>query len=319
MTIESCFSPEISSAIQLASSTRAAVMLRGEAGTEKDRIAAVIHHESARSKKPFIQFSFAESTHAEELESELWGGLFELAHQGTLFLDDIEKAPLPTQAKLLRVLEERQFRKPGNGPMVSVDIRFISATPLNLEAEVRKGRFLEDLYYRLNVIPIFLPPLRQRKGDFPRLIDQFLERFNQENSKNIKDITGSALTYLTNYSWPGNIPEFENVLERACVLCKKGTLTLDLFLELGLPRTTNIVSGDPLEPVPEKINLPEAVETMEKQMIKEAMSKTGGIQKRASELLGITERMLGYKLKIYDLKETLLHHIPRVQEKVSPA
>ncbi|MBI1977805.1 MAG: nif-specific transcriptional activator NifA, partial [Candidatus Omnitrophica bacterium] len=221
---------DVYSSIDLVSSTKATVMIRGESGTGKELVAKAIHYQSERADKPFIKVSCAALPET-LLESELFGyekgaftgaqamkrGRFELAHTGTLFLDEIGDIPLATQIKLLRVIQEKEFERVGGVETIRVDIRLITATNKDLEAEVRAGRFREDLYYRLNVIPIFLPSLRERKEDLPLLVQHFLEKANRENGKNVKRVSDEAWEYVMNYSWPGNVRELENALERAVV------------------------------------------------------------------------------------------------------
>jgi len=312
---------DVYASIELVSQTRATVMLRGESGTGKELVAHAIHYGSDRADGPFIKVSCAALPDT-LLESELFGyekgaftgaaaskmGRFEMANGGTLFLDEIGDIPASTQVKLLRVLQEKEFERVGGTQTIRVDIRLITATNKDLEAEVRSGKFREDLYYRLNVIPVFLPPLRERHEDIPQLVNHFLQRANQENKKNVKYISDAAMEYLRNYSWPGNVRELENAVERAVVLCTGDTLVPELF---PIPGVRKIQTVSVLEHSAEGIvktqgtgngSLPKSVEELERQMIQEALRQTGGNQRKASRLLGITERMLGYKLKIYHLK-----------------
>lgn len=302
--------------LELVSKTRATVLLRGESGTGKELIAHAIHYHSDRAEKPFIKLSCAALPET-LLESELFGyekgaftgaaatkiGRFEMADTGTLFLDEIGDLPLSTQVKLLRVLQEREFERLGGTHTVRVDIRLIAATNKDLEKEVREGRFREDLYYRLNVVPIFLPSLRERREDIPVLVNYFLERAGRENKKNVKYISDEAMEILMNYVWPGNVRELENALERAVVLSKGDTLTPDLFPIPKDKSSPGLTTFNP-EPPPDSLPslLPKAVETLEKRMIESALEKTGGNQRRAAQLLGLTERMIGYKIKQYGLK-----------------
>lgn len=305
--------------LQLVSKTKATVLLRGESGTGKELIAHAIHFNSDRAEKPFIKVSCAALPET-LLESELFGyekgaftgaastkvGRFELANSGTLFLDEIGDLPLSTQVKLLRVLQEREFERLGGTQTIRVDIRLIVATNKDLEKEVRESRFREDLYYRLNVVPIFLPSLRERREDIPLLVNHFLEQACKENKKNVKYISDQAMEILINYAWPGNVRELENAVERAVVLSKGETLTPDLFpipKDIRGPGLTTFNPQAASEPLPSL--LPEAVETLERQMIESALQKTGGNQRRAAQLLGLTERMIGYKIKQCGLKAKL--------------
>lgn len=302
--------------LELVSKTKATALLRGESGTGKELIAHAIHYHSERSEKPFVKVSCAALPET-LLESELFGyekgaftgantnkiGRFEMANEGTLFLDEIGDLSPSTQVKLLRVLQEREFERVGGTRTIQVDIRLIVATNKDLEKEVRKGRFREDLYYRLNVVAIFLPPLRERREDIPVLVNYFLERSSKENKKNVKYISDEAMEILMNYAWPGNVRELENAIERAVVLCKKETLTPELFPIPQDGKGPGLTTFNPQlasESLP--AHLPEAVETLEKRMIDSALQKTGGNQRRAAQLLGLTERMIGYKIQQYGLK-----------------
>ncbi len=302
--------------IELVSKSKATVLLRGESGTGKELIAHAIHYHSERAEKPFIKLSCAALPET-LLESELFGyekgaftgaltnkiGRFEMAHSGTLFLDEIGDLPLSTQIKLLRVLQEREFERLGGMHTVRVDIRLIAATNKDLEKEVREGRFREDLYYRLNVVSLFLPPLRERREDIPLLVNHFFKKASAENKKGVKYISDEAMEILMNYVWPGNVRELENALERAVVLCKGETLKPDLFPIPQDGKGPGLTSFNP-EPSGEPVSgaLPQAVESLEKRMIESALQKTGGNQRRAAQLLGLTERMIGYKIKQYGLK-----------------
>jgi Nif-specific regulatory protein len=298
------------------------VILRGESGTGKELVAHAIHYNSDRAEGPFIKVSCSALPET-LLESELFGyekgaftgataskmGRFELANGGTLFLDEIGDISPNIQIKLLRVIQEKEFERVGGTQTVRVNIRLITATNKDLEKEVREGRFREDLYYRLNVIPIFLPSLRERKEDIPLLVNHFLQKSNQENRKNVKYVSDEAMGYLMNYSWPGNVRELENAIERAIILCKGDTLTQDLFPIPGEKAHPVLSSFNPPETfspleslTTNGLTLPQAVETVEKKMIEEALNRTKGNQRKAAQLLGITERILGYKIKNYGLK-----------------
>ncbi len=304
---------DVYASIELVSQTRATVMLRGESGTGKELVAHAIHYNSDRSEGPFVKVSCAALPET-LLESELFGyekgaftgavaskaGRFELAHGGTLFLDEIGDISPGTQVKLLRVLQEREFERVGGTQTVHVDIRLITATNKELETEVQNGKFREDLYYRLNVVPIFLPALRERLEDIPLLVSYFLKKANHENRKHVKFISNSAMDYLSNYSWPGNVRELENAIERAVVLCKSDTLNPDLFPIPGIKK--NLPASFHVSPLDSGMSLTDAVSNLEKKVIQEALDKTGGNQRKAAKLLGITERILGYKLKIHKIQ-----------------
>ena len=293
-------------AIQVAES-QASVMLRGESGTGKELIASAVHYASPRSANPYIKVACA-ALPENLLESELFGyergaftgalerraGRFELADQGTIFLDEIGDLTLATQVKLLRVLQEKEFERLGGTQTVKVNVRLICATHRNLEEMVKHGKFREDLYYRINVFPIFIPPLRERKEDILLLADHFIHRFNKENKKKVKGISRAALDVLMAYGWPGNVRELENVMERAVILCQKELITPpELPANLGAKEATPLPAAG--------ASLPEIVESIEKQRIREALEKYK-TQRNAAKALGITERMLGYKIKNYKIQ-----------------
>lgn len=298
-------------AVERVSQSNATVLLRGESGTGKELIARAIHYNSPRADKPFIKVNCGALPDT-LLESELFGyekgaftgatqvriGRFELADGGTIFLDEIGDISLQTQIKLLRVLQERRFERLGGTKTISVNIRIIAATNKNLEEAVKNGEFREDLYYRLNVVPIFMPSLRERREDIPLLIDYFLKRFNKENNKKIK-LSPSAITRLMEYLWPGNVRELENHIERLVIMSDKNLLQTEDIL---LPKTnlsSSLKIGD--EAVAINSSLTKSVEGLEKQRITEVLKMCGGIQARAARMLCITPRQLGYKLKKYNI------------------
>jgi len=297
---------EVISLVRRVASTDATVLIRGESGTGKELIAKAIHYASARAGKPLVRVNCA-ALPENLLESELFGhekgsftgavsmrkGRFELADGGTLFLDEIGDLPLHLQAKLLRVLQEKEFERVGSSHSLKVDVRLLSATHRDLEALIRAGQFREDLYYRLNVVTIFLPPLRERRQDLPAFMDHFLRVFAEKNGKAIRGFTREAREALLRYDYPGNVRELENLIERAVVL------TRDNVIDRGdLPLTM-----DAFEAPPDKqAGLAAAVEGLERRMIKDALARAGGVQTRAAELLGLTERALRYKLRKYGLR-----------------
>ena len=312
---------EVYSAIEMVSRTRSTVLLRGETGTGKELVAHAIHYASLRSKGPFIKVSCAALPET-LLESELFGyekgaftgaaaskpGRFEMANGGTLFLDEIGDISPNIQIKLLRVLQEREFERIGGTKTIQVDVRVITATNRDLEKAIQEKQFREDLYYRLNVVPIFLPSLKERREDIPLLVSNFLKKASLENSKNVQYVSDTAMDYLINYSWPGNIRELENAIERAVILCKSDTVEAELF---PIPGQKGHPAAIHLESVSSKISaggtsqaaecLSEAVEALEKSMIQESLEKTRGNQRKAAKSLGVTERILGYKIKKYGL------------------
>ncbi len=317
---------DVYASIELVSQTPATVMLRGESGTGKELVAHAIHYNSDRANSPFIKVSCAALPET-LLESELFGyqkgaftgaaankiGRFELANGGTLFLDEIGDISPSTQVKLLRVLQEKEFERVGGTETIRVNIRLITATNKDLEKEVREGRFREDLYYRLNVVPIFIPPLRERKEDIPILVNHFLKKASQENRKQVQYVSDTAMDYLMQYAWPGNVRELENAIERAVILCQTDAISPELFPIPGEQKTHPVLMGFnprvPLSSLEEtsaaadsKNTLTQMVEDLEKQKIEEALRETKGNQRKAARMLGITERMLGYKMKRYGLK-----------------
>lgn len=313
---------DVLASVELVSQTRATVLLRGESGTGKELVAHAIHYHSDRAEGPFIKVSCA-ALPENLLESELFGyekgaftgaaatkiGRFEMAHQGTLFLDEIGDISLSTQVKLLRVLQEREFERLGGTKTVRVDIRLIAATNKDLEAEVRAGRFREDLYYRLNVVPIFIPAIRERREDIALLVNHFVVKACQENHKAVHEISPEALDRLMNYSWPGNVRELENAMERAVIMCRGTQLLPEHFPITGmkLQMEQPAAGSVSLAPLPLSSalggSLSEAVEQLEKSMIRDALKRTGGNQRKAAQILDVTERILGYKIKNYGLKE----------------
>jgi two-component system NtrC family response regulator len=282
----------------------ATVLIRGESGTGKELIARAIHHASPRAGGPLVKLNCAALAES-LLEAELFGhekgaftgaiatrkGRFELADGGTLFLDEIGDLPPHTQVKLLRVLQEREFERVGSSRPISVNVRLLAATHRNLEALVREGRLREDLYYRINVVTVALPPLRERRDDLPLLIDHFARVFAEKNAKPIQGLTREARDILLRYDYPGNVRELENLVERAVVLTRD-----DVIGVADLPVTLR----DPA-PEPERAGLEAAVEALERRMIGDALARAGGVQTRAADRLGISERVLRYKLKKYGL------------------
>ena len=284
--------------------SRSNVLITGESGTGKELIAQAIHQHSPRKDKPFVVLNCA-SLSETLLESELFGhekgsftgaigrrrGRFEQADGGTLFLDEIGDVPLPTQVKLLRFLQEREFERVGGGETLRVDVRVVAATHTELRKLIAEGRFREDLYYRLNVIQVVMPPLRERKADIPSLVDHFIRRYAAENQKPVAGIEESALQRLIRYDWPGNIRELENIIERAVVLCVGPRITIDLLPELvGVPET----EGARIRFTP-GISFEEA----ERELILGTLDAVGGQVPRAAELLGISARKIYYRLKEY--------------------
>jgi two-component system response regulator HydG len=272
-------------------------------------VARAIHLASPRKNNAFIRVNCGALTES-LLESELFGhekgaftgafkrkkGRFELAQNGSIFLDEIGDISLPTQVKLLRVLQEKEFERVGGEETLTVDARVIAATNKDLQTEIRSGKFREDLYYRLHVIPVFLPPLRERKEDLLLLAEHFLKRIKEELKLRDLTIEKKALDVLQDYDWPGNVREFENVLERAAVLCDHGAITAaDLPLNLGIPKTAAIQMNE------HDLDLNRSLEMLERQLIERAMDKSDGVKTEAARLLGLKTSALYYKLEKYGM------------------
>ncbi len=297
---------EVISLVQRVAASEATVLIRGESGTGKELIAKAIHYASPRAARPLVRVNCA-ALPENLLESELFGhekgsftgaiatrkGRFELADNGTLFLDEIGDLPLHLQAKLLRVLQEREFERVGSSQPIKVNVRILSATHRDLESLMRSGQFREDLYYRLNVVTILVPPLRDRRQDLPPLMDHFLKLFAAKNGKSLRGFSREARDALLRYDYPGNVRELENLVERAVVLCRG-----DVIDRGDLP----LVLEEPDVPGEAQTQLTAAVEGLERRMIRDALKRANGVQTHAAELLGVTERALRYKLKKYGLQ-----------------
>ncbi|NWF93183.1 MAG: sigma-54-dependent Fis family transcriptional regulator [Syntrophaceae bacterium] len=291
--------------------SQATVLIRGESGTGKELIANAIHYASPRAEKPWVKVNCAAIPET-LLESELFGhekgaftgaaqrriGRFEEAEGGSIFLDEIGDLSPGTQVKLLRVLQEKEFQRLGSNLSLRTDVRVIAATHQDLEEAVKKGLFREDLYYRLNVISVPLPPLRERKEDIPLLIDHFLKKYSKENRKSISDISKEARALLLRYPYPGNVRELENVIERAVVLCRGEVITTqDLPFHLKEERSEKL-----WEPFRKEKTLPESLEEIEREAILKALHQYQGVQTKAAQSLGISERVLRYKIKKYQIR-----------------
>jgi transcriptional regulator with PAS, ATPase and Fis domain len=290
--------------VSTVAATTANVLLYGESGTGKELVARIIHLLSPRSRDGFIPLNCA-AVPENLLESELFGhekgaftgavqarqGKFELARGGTIFLDEIGEMPQALQAKLLRVLQERTFERVGGSREIKADVRVIAATNRNLQLEVAEGRFREDLYYRLNVFPIRLPPLRERIDAIPELVEYLVRRFSRRDGKKIEGMEREALAAMKAYAWPGNVRELQNVIERAVILATDSIKPAHLPCEL-------------LEKGARKLPLgKDILKSAEREMIVKALDKHGGNRRLAAEELGISRRTLQYKLKEYGLLE----------------
>lgn len=286
--------------VKKAAPSRASVLITGESGVGKELVADAIHNLSPRKDKAFIKVHCAALSES-LLESELFGhekgsftgadsmkkGRFELAHGGTIFLDEIGEINQTTQVKLLRVLQERKFERVGGEETIEVDVRVVAATNKNLEEEVKAGRFREDLYYRLNVVHLHVPPLRERKDDIPLLIDSFVKKFSGENGKQIKGFENRARQALYKYDWPGNIRQLQNCIESAVVMCSGSEISLE-----DLPPTISEFSGEENISVPMGISLEEA----EKIIIRGNLAFNKGNKTKTAEILGIERKTLSKKI-----------------------
>ena len=298
--------------VHRAAPSRSTVLVTGESGTGKELIAKAIHNESPRKDGPFVSVNcMALSTGV--LESELFGhekgsftgavsrrrGRFELADKGTLFLDEIGELSHDMQVKLLRVLQERTFERVGGTDAVEVDIRIVAATNRDLHKAVTEGHFREDLYYRLNVVSIHLPPLRERREDIPFLAAHFLEKYAKENAREMKGYTPSAMDYLSAYEWPGNVRQLENVIERCVVLSRGDHIDAeDLPPEIKDEESQYKSAVDLL---PTKLDLSDTLEKIEAAVIRRALVKADFVQVKAADLLNISKSLLQYKLKKYTI------------------
>jgi Nif-specific regulatory protein len=293
-------SQEVLDSVKLILNTDTSVIIRGESGTGKELLANIIHYNGPRAKKAFIKVNIAALPES-LIESELFGyekgaftgavadkpGRFELAEGGTIFLDEIGDVPKPTQVRLLRVLQEREVERLGSIKTVPVNVRLITATHKNLEEMVKTGEFRADLYYRLNVYPVYLPPLRNRRTDILPLAEYFIEKFCRQYGKTIKRISTPAIDMLMSYHWPGNVRELQNCMERAVLLS-----------------SDNVIHGYHLNPAlqtaefsgtVERRTMKEAMDAYEKELIVDALKSTQGNKAKAAKMLGTTERILGYK------------------------
>ena len=298
--------------ISQAAPSRSTILVVGESGTGKELVAKAIHTNSPRKDRPFVVVNSG-SLPPDLLESNLFGhvkgaftgavyakkGLFELADKGTLFFDEIGNIPLETQAKLLRVMQEREFMRLGGVDTIKVDVRVVAATNVDLKRAVDEGRFREDLYYRLNVIAVQLPPLRHRKEDIPALVTHFVEKYSKENSKPVEGVTPEVLQAFMDYDWPGNVRELENVIERAVVLSPGSRIGIELIPD-HVRKAPNFQMPQFVVP-PEGISFKEVITDFEKKLIESTLEAAGGVQKRAAELLHIKPTTLNEMIKRHNI------------------
>jgi Nif-specific regulatory protein len=297
---------EVYELIERVATTNATVLIRGESGTGKELIADAIHYNSPRAKKPLIKVNCSALPEG-LIESELFGhekgsftgadsqrkGRFELAEGGSIFLDEIGDLPAQTQVKLLRTIQQREFERVGGTETFKSDVRIITATNRDLESLIKEDKFREDLYYRINVFPIFIPPLRERINDIPILVDHFIQKCNEQNMTNIRRISSSAIDMLMVYNWPGNIRELENCIERAAIMSTDGVIKSHNF-----PPTLQTALSSHTENTG---TLNSILERVEKQLIIESLTGAFGNSAKAAKMLGITERIIGLRIKKYNL------------------
>jgi Nif-specific regulatory protein len=297
---------EVYQMISQVSKSNTTVLIRGESGTGKELVANSIHYNSLRLKGPFVKVNCA-ALPANLIESELFGhekgaftgaikqkpGKFEIANKGTIFLDEIGSIGIEVQVKLLRILQEKEFERVGGYQTIKTDVRVITATNKNLEQAVEEDTFRHDLYYRLNVFPIYMPPLRERKTDILLLVDHFLEKYSRENHKTIRRLSTPAIDMLMDYHWPGNVRELENCIERAVLLCEEGVIH-----SYHLPPTLQTGTESDTLPV---LSLEDAVANLEKEMIIDALKNTRGNITLGAELLKTTVRKFSYKANKYNV------------------
>lgn len=306
---------EIFKIVKQIADSKSTVLIMGESGTGKELISRAIHYNSNRKNFPFVTINCAAIPET-LIESELFGhekgaftnaierklGRVEVAHQGTLFLDEIGELSLMTQAKILRFLEEKEFNRVGGSKTIKVDVRLITATNRDLSQLIKKGSFREDLYYRINVVPIVIPPLKDRKEDIPLLIEHFINKFNLENNKNVKGISKEALDLMMQYDWPGNVRELENLIERVIALTSNEYIQADEipFSLKNIPK----INGLKESILDGRVSFTQAEEEFEKEIILDALKRTNYVQSHAAQILGISRRILKYKMDKLGINHT---------------
>ncbi|MFO7525017.1 MAG: sigma-54 dependent transcriptional regulator, partial [Ignavibacteriaceae bacterium] len=294
-----------------AAESKATILITGESGTGKEVLAKAIHFAGSRKDKPFIAVNIPALPET-LMESELFGhekgaftgaerlkkGRFELADKGTIFLDEIGDVPLNIQVKLLRVLQEQKIERLGSTENIAIDVRIITATHQDLEAKIKDGSFREDLFYRLNIVFINIPPLRERREDILPMIEHFINFYSAENEKGKIEISKEAVDILMKYNYPGNVRELENTIERAVVLCRDNIITVN-----DIPDSIKGFKKELFAPGTDSGTLNEQVEALEKKLIFDALTKSGGNQTVAAKMLGLTERNIRYKIQKYGFKK----------------
>jgi DNA-binding NtrC family response regulator len=312
-----------------AAPSRSTILVQGESGTGKELVARAIHANSSRSERAFVAVNSG-NLPPDLLESTLFGhvkgaftgaiypkkGMFDLADRGSIFFDEIGNVPLETQAKLLRVIQERDFMRLGGMETIKVDVRIIAATNVDLRQMMEEGKFREDLFYRLHVISIQLPPLRERKDDIPLLVRHFLHKYGDENRKPDLELTPDALDLLTDYDWPGNVRELENVIERAVVLTSGPRIGIDLIPDHV--RRAPSFSMPQFSLPPEGISFKDVTTDFEKRLIESTLEAAGGVQKRAAELLHIKPTTLNEMIKRHDIRPRRKRHPEGGEEPRTP-
>ncbi len=302
---------EVLSVSSRAADSKATILITGESGTGKEVLAKAIHYISSRKNQPFIAVNIPALPET-LLESELFGhekgaftgaeklkkGRFELADKGTIFLDEIGDVPLNLQVKFLRVLQEQKIERLGGTENINIDVRIITATHQNLEEKIKDGTFREDLFYRLNIVSINIPPLRERREDILPLIEYFITSYTKENNREKIEISKEAVDLLLKYNYAGNVRELENIIERAVVLCRDNIITLN-----DIPDSVRGLKKESMLKQSETAPLAEQVETLEKKLIFDALSKSNGNQTLAAKILGLTERNIRYKIQKYGIKK----------------
>ncbi len=303
---------EVFKTLQKVAGYKSTVLLMGESGTGKELLARAVHYNSPRRDRPFVAVNCG-AIPENLLESELFGhlkgaftdasrnkkGLFEEAHEGTLFLDEIGELPFALQVKLLRVLQEEEIRRVGDVKAIKIDVRVIAATVKDLEKEVKAGRFREDLYYRLNVLPLHVPPLRARKDDIPVLVDHFIKKYNARLEMKVSGVTPEAMAFLMEYDWPGNVRELENAIERAIVL----TDATHIQVANLPPAVRDFQSKSRLELLKDEYSIKKTSRILEEELIRKALAKTHGNRTHAAKLLEISHRALLYKIAEYGIED----------------